>query len=93
MKTLTMWKEFSKWFDIKISKKLIIWDKLFNKNKKSGLHIDKEISKTADMMRKISLQKSKKHFLKTISQSVSVKLKTYGKLLNHSEWKANLADV
>ena len=93
MKTLTMWKEFSKWFDIKISKKLIIRDKLFNKNKKSGLHIDKEISKTADMMRKISLQKSKKHFLKTISQSVSVKLKTYGKLLNHSEWKTNLADV
>ena len=78
---------------VRFQKKLIIRDKFFNKNKKSGLHIDKEISKTADMMRKISLQKSKKHFLKTNSQSLSVKLKTYGKLLNHSVWKTNLADV
>ena len=64
---------------VRFQKKLITRDKSFNKNKKFRLHIDKEISKTVDMMYKISLWKSRKHFLKTNSQGVSVRLKTYGK--------------
>ena len=33
------------WFDSVISEKLIIWDKLFKKYKKTRLHVDKEIYK------------------------------------------------
>ena len=35
------------WFDIEISEKLIIQDKLFKKYKKTRLHVDKEIYKRA----------------------------------------------
>ena len=41
-------KRFSQeWFDREISEKLIICDKLFKKFKKTRLHVDKEIYKTA----------------------------------------------
>ena len=35
------------WFDTEISEKLIIWDNLFKKYKRTRLHIDKEIYKSA----------------------------------------------
>ena len=35
------------WFDSEISEKLIIRDKLFNKYKKTRLHLDKDIYKRA----------------------------------------------
>ena len=62
------------WFDSEISEKLIIWDKLFKKYKKTRLHVDKEIYKRARL-------------------SVSLNLKTYGKLLNHLDFPINLVDV
>ena len=70
-------------FDSEISEKLIIQDKLFKKYKKTRLHVDKEIYNRA----------RKKNFLKTNSKSVLVNLKTYGKLLNHSDYLINLVDV
>ena len=45
----------------------------------------KRFIKERDKMCKISLQQRKNNFLKTNSTSVSVNLKTYGKLKNHSE--------
>ena len=70
-------------FDSEISEKLIIQDKLFKKYKKTRLHVDKEIYNRA----------RKQNFLKTNSKSVLVNLKTYGKLLNHSDYLINLVDV
>ena len=72
------------WFDSEILEKLIIQDKIFKKCKKTRLHVDNRFMKEHDIVCKISLQKRKKNFLKTNSKSVSVNLKTYGKLLNHS---------
>ena len=81
------------WFDNKISEKLIIRDKLFKKYKKTRLHVDKEIYKRARYSVQNVIAKRKKNFLKKNSKSVSVNLKTYGKLLNHSDYPINLADV
>ena len=73
------------WFDSEISEKLIIRDKFFKKYKKTRLHIDKEIYKRARYSVQNLIAKKKKNFLKTNSKSVSVNLKTYRKLLNHSD--------
>ena len=78
------------WFDSEISEKLIIWDKLFKKYKKTRL--DKEIYKRARYTVQNHIAK-KIFFLKTNSKSVSVNLNAYGKLLNHSEYLINLVDV
>ena len=40
-------RNFQEWFDSEISEKLIIRDKLFNKYKKTRLHADIEIYKSA----------------------------------------------
>ena len=80
------------WFDCELSAKVITWDKLFKKHKETRLHV-KRLIKEHDIVYKISLQKRKKNFLKTNSKSVSVNLKTYGKLLNHSDYLINLVDV
>ena len=76
------------WFDSEISEKLIIRDKLFKK----FMYI-KRFIKEHDIMCKISWQKRKNNFLKTNSKSVSVNLKTYGKVLHHSDYLKNLVDV
>ena len=81
------------WFDSEISEKLIIRDKLFKKYKKTRLHVDKEIYKRARYSVQNIIAKRKKNFLKRNSKSVSVNLKTYGKLLNHSDYLINLVDV
>ena len=39
-------RDSQEWFDSEISEKLIIWDKLFKKYKKTRLHGDKEIYKS-----------------------------------------------
>ena len=76
------------WFDSEISEKLIIRDKLFKKYKKTRLHVDKEIYKRARYSVQNIIAKKKIN-----SKSVSVNLKTYGKLLNHSDYLINLVDV
>ena len=48
------------WFDIEISEKLIIWDKLFKKYKKTRLHVDKEIYKRAQYSVQNLIAKKKK---------------------------------
>ena len=81
------------WFDSKISEKLIIRDKLFKKYKKTRFHVNKNITKEHNIVCKISLQKRNKNFFKTNSKCVSVNLKIYGKLLNHSDDLINSVDV
>ena len=76
------------WFDNEISEKLIIQDKLFKKYKETRLHVDKEIYKRARYSVQNIIAKKKIN-----SKSVSVNLKTYGKLLNHSDYLINLVDV
>ena len=76
------------WFDSEISEKLIVRDKLFKKYKKTRLHVDKEIYKRARYSVQNIIAKKKIN-----SKSVSVNLKTYGKLLNHSDYLINLVDV
>ena len=81
------------WFDSEISEKLIIRDKLFKKYKKTRLHVDKEIYKRAQYSVQNLTAKKENNFLKTNSKSVLVNLKTYGKLLNHSDYLINLVNV
>ena len=86
-------KRDSQW-DNEILEKLIILEKLFKEYRKTTLHADKEIYKWSQLSRSsVSNFVEKKFFLKTNSQSLLVKLKTYGKLLNHSDYLANLVDV
>ena len=87
-----------KWFDNKILEKtkiLINLIKLLRNTKKlSFMQIQiKRFINEHNIICKISLQKRKNNFLTTNSKSVSVKLKTYGKLLNHSSYLINMADV
>ena len=87
-----------KWFDNKILEKtniLINLIKLLRNTKKLSfmqIQITRFINEH-NIICKISLQKRKNNFLTTNSKSVSVKLKTYGKLLNHSSYLINMADV
>ena len=50
------------WFDSEISEKLIIQDKLFKKYKRTRLHVDKEINKSAWYIVKNLIAKKKKEF-------------------------------
>ena len=85
-----------KWFDNEILEKtniLINLIKLLRNTKKLSFMQIKRFIKEHNKICKILLQKRKKNFLRTNSKSVSVKLKTYGKLLNHSSYLINIADV
>ena len=53
----------------------------------------KRFIKEHNIVYKISLQKRKKNFLKTNSKNVLVNLKTYGKLLNYSDYLMYLVDA
>ena len=75
------------WFDIEISEKLIILDKLFKKYKKTRLQNKRARYSVQNLIAK------KGNFLKTNSKSVSVNLKIYGKLLNHLDNLVHLVDV
>ena len=68
-------------------------DKLFKKYKKTRLHLDKEIYKRARHNTQNLIAKRKKNYLKTNSKSVSVNRKTYGKLLDRSDYLINLVNV
>ena len=50
------------WFDSEISEKVITWDKLFKKYKKTRLHVDKEIYNTARYSVQNLIAKKKKEF-------------------------------
>ena len=58
------------WFESEVSEQQIIQDKLFKKYRKSRLHVDHEIYKTAWylMCKKSCCNKEKKDFLKTNSR-------------------------
>ena len=82
------------WLDSGISEKQRIQDKLFTKYKKIRLHIDKEIYKRAQYsVQNLTAKWKKIFFWKQTKKSVSVKLKTYGKLSSHSDYLKNLLDV
>ena len=70
------------WFDSEIPEKLIIRDKHFKKYKKSRLH--KRFIKEHHIVPKSQCKKE------TSSKSVSVNLKTNGKLLNDLNYLINL---
>ena len=66
-----------------ISEKLIKRHKLSKTYKKCRLHEDIEIYKTAQYNVQNIIAEIKNNFLKANTQSVSIKLKTYQKLLKH----------
>ena len=71
-----------KWFDGEVLEKLNSRDKLFQKFKKSRLHIDKELLKKAKYMALKLIATKKQVFLKKKSQKVLVNQNSYRNPLN-----------
>ena len=92
-KNKTIKRNSQEWFDSEFSEKLIIWNKFFRKYKQTRCHVEKEIIKEHHIVCKTSLQKGKNNFLRTNSNNVLTNLKTYGRLINHSDYLINLGDV
>ena len=92
VKSKTIKRNSQEWFVSEISEKLIIRDKLFKKYKKTRLHVDKEIYKGTRYSVQNLMAKKMKYFQKKL-KSVLVNLKTYEKLLIHSDYLINLVDV
>ena len=69
------------WFDSQISEKLIILEKLFQKYKKSRLHVDKDIHERAQYSTQNLIAKKKKEFFENKLKECIGKLKVLQKAI------------